>query len=182
METRYSRAQKDEALEALRKQLENGVVLYGEMQELSKRLNIPSHTLHAWKTSLKRKLVNSGEIQPEASGFSSKDKFQAVLDTYSMSELELGEYLRKHGILKEELVAWKMAMEDGFNKSTKTDAEFRRELANEKASVKRLEKELKRKTEALAETAALLVLQKKHKRSGGSPGTTNSLLRSPKSS
>ncbi len=54
-------------------------------------------------------------------------------------------------------------MEDGFNKSTKTNAEFRRELANEKASVKRFEKELRLKTGALAETAALLVFQKKHK-------------------
>ncbi len=61
-------------------------------------------------------------------------------------------------------------MEDGFNKSTKTNAELRRELANEKASVNRLEKELRRKTEALAETAALLVLQKKAQAIWGEPG------------
>ena len=52
-----------------------------------------------------------------------------------------------------------MAIEDGFIKSSKTDAVFCRELANEKASVKRLEKELRRKTDALAD--ALLILQKK---------------------
>ena len=134
------------------------------------------------KVAIKKKLAGDGEFQSGSFKFSSKDKVQAVVDTNSPFELELGEYLRKHGILKKELVAWKMAMEDGFNKSTKTNAEFRRELANEKASVKRFEKELRLKTEALAETAALLVRQKKYKQSGAIQRTTNPLLRWLKSS
>lgn len=107
MESSYSRAQRDEASEAFRKQLENGGALPGEMQELSKRLNIGVNTLYHWKTLLKKKLVASGEIQPDTSSSSSMDKFQAVFDTHLMSELELGEYLRKHGILREELDSWR---------------------------------------------------------------------------
>ena len=90
METRYSRAQKDEALEAFRKQIENGSVMSGEIQELSRRLNIPATTLYGWKVDFKKKLVREGSLQVETSKFSSNDKFQAVLDTSSMSELELG--------------------------------------------------------------------------------------------
>ncbi len=44
METRYSRAQKEEALETFRKQIANGSVMSGEIQELSRRLNIPTTT------------------------------------------------------------------------------------------------------------------------------------------
>jgi hypothetical protein len=54
METHYSRAQKDEALEAFRKQIENGSVMPGEIQELSKRLNIPVTTLFGWKVDFKK--------------------------------------------------------------------------------------------------------------------------------
>ncbi len=57
------------------------------------------------KVAIKKKLAGDGEFQSESFKFSSKDKVQAVVDTNSPFELELGEYLRKHGILKEEVVA-----------------------------------------------------------------------------
>ncbi len=161
METRYLRAQKDEALEVFRKQLEKGSVMSGEIQELSKKLNIPTATLYGWKVELKKKLLREGNLQLETSGFSSKDKFQAVVDTNSMSELEVGEYLRKHGILKEELRFWKESLENAFNgKFPNSDPEISKKLADEKALNKKLERELRYKEKALAETAALLVLQK----------------------
>ena len=170
METRYSRAQKDEALEAFRKQLENGASASGEMQELSKRLNIGVETLYAWKVAFKKKLVGDGEFQRESSKFSSKDKFQVVLDTNSLSELELGEYLRKHGILREELDSWRTTLQEAFNKSSSIDSELNKQLAREKSSNRELEKDLRRKERALAETAALLVLQKKVQAIWGEPG------------
>lgn len=170
MESSYSRAQKDEALEAFRKQLENGAVVSGEMQELSKRLNIGVSTLYAWKVAFKKKLMSSGEFQPEASKFSSNDKFQAVVDTNSLSELELGEYLRTHGILRDELESWRTTLHEAFNKSSSIASELSKELAKEKSAYKELQKELRRKERALAETAALLVLQKKAQAIWGEPG------------
>ena len=161
METRYSRAQKDEALEAFRKQLDNGSVSPGEIQQLSKRLNIPATTLYGWKTEFKKKLIRNATLHQETSKFSSKDKFQAVVDTYSMSELEVGEYLRKHGIASQELAFWKKSMENSFNSTSKLDPGISKELAKQNAAVKKLEKELRYKEKALAEMAALAVLQKK---------------------
>ncbi len=133
----------------------------GEIQELSRRLNIPTTTLYGWKVDFKKKLLREGSLQVETSKFSSNDKFQAVLDTSSMSELEVGEYLRQHGILKEELALWKKSMINAFNKSPVVDPGVSKELAKQNTTVKRLEKELRYKEKALAETAALLVLQKK---------------------
>ncbi len=162
METRYSRAQKEQAFEAFKKQLENGSVASGQMQELSKKLNIPINTLYGWKVDFKKKLVKNGDLNPKTSKFSPQDKFQVIVDTNSMSELEVGEYLRKHGILKEELNFWKKQMEDAFNNAPRIDPNvIGKELANSKANEKRLEKELRYKEKALAEAAALLVLQKK---------------------
>ena len=170
METRYSRAQKDEALEAFRKQLANGSVVSGEMQELSKRLNIPATTLYGWKVDFKKKLINDGNFNPETSKFTAKDKFQAIVDTNSMSELEIGEYLRQHGILKEELNSWKISIENAFNKVSNIDPRVSKELATVKANEKRLEKELRYKEKALAEAAALLILEKKAQAIWGEPG------------
>ena len=161
METRYTRAQKEQAIEAFRKQFERGSVLSGEMQELSALLNIPTTTLYGWKVDLKKKLIRDGSFNLKTSKFSVNDKLQAILDTNSMSELEIGEYLRKHGILKEELISWKKILDSSFNKSTDSDVKYRQELAKQNTTVKKLERELARKEKALAELAALAVLQKK---------------------
>ena len=60
MESRNSRTQKDEALEAFKKQLDSPAVSPGKMQELSKKLNIGVETLYAWKVAFKKKLIGNG--------------------------------------------------------------------------------------------------------------------------
>jgi len=70
MEAQYSRVQKEEALEALRKQLETGSVAPGEIRELSNRLNIPIPALYVWKSDLKKKIINNGILYPESFRFS----------------------------------------------------------------------------------------------------------------
>jgi hypothetical protein len=72
---------KKEAFEAFRKQLENGAACSGEMQELSKRLNVPVATLYVWKVDFKKKLIRSGELNPSTSKMNPRDKFQAVLES-----------------------------------------------------------------------------------------------------
>ena len=124
MEARYSRAQKEEASEAFRKQLENGDLLPGEMQALSRKLNISVTTLYGWKVELKKKLVGQGELANASSNLSSSDKFQVVSDVGTMSELEIGEYLRKRGISKEELVSWEKTVETSFDRTKKHDTEL----------------------------------------------------------
>ena len=158
MTTTYSKDQKDQALDVLRKQLESGErAAFGDVQEISRKLNIPTQTLYTWKANLKKSL-NGSCIKA--------DKLQVIMETSSMNELELGEYLRRNGILKEELESWSETAKNSLSENKVQSSE----LAALKKENKELQKELRRKEKALAETAALLVLSKKAQAIWGEPG------------
>ena len=78
-----------------------------------------------------------------------------------MSEVELGEYLRSNGIMREDLDSWRKVCEQGNEAQAERARLQMSELAKEKAKVKALSAELQRKEKVLAEAAALLVLSKK---------------------
>jgi transposase len=84
------------------------------------------------------------------------EKLQLVIKYFSLSEDEKGKFLRENGLHSDHLDQWRKTMEAGFNVKSKTP-----ELAEEKNKVKLLEREIRRKDKALAEAAALLILQKK---------------------
>jgi transposase-like protein len=77
-----------------------------------------------------------------------------VLDADGLTDQQLGELLRRRGVHREQLDAWR-AQAEGFGEPTAS----RRSPAG--ARIRALEREVARKDKALAETAALLVLQKK---------------------
>ena len=77
-----------------------------------------------------------------------------------MGELELGEYLRRNAIKKEDLDLWRRASGGGNDPKAAADSGYRSQLASERSRARTLERELKRKEQALAEAAALLVLTK----------------------
>jgi len=85
------------------------------------------------------------------------DKLQITMETSSMNELELGEYLRTNGIFKEELDSWIKTARRSFNKTPVSSLY----TAHKEKELKKLQAELARKEKALAETAALLILSKK---------------------
>ncbi|MBU8923084.1 MAG: transposase [Bacteroidales bacterium] len=85
--------------------------------------------------------------------WSAEEKLTAVLEAATLSEEELGAFLRSRGLHEAQLQQWRDQMLVGLEPKTVKRAETKRILA--------LEKELRRKEKALAETAALLVLKKK---------------------
>ena len=87
-----------------------------------------------------------------------------------MSEAEKSEYCRKHGIYPVQLKDWKKDCISGCRNAPdkKYIKEAKEREQKYKKKTRELEKELKRKEKALAETAALLVLKKKSRISGGS--------------
>lgn len=88
--------------------------------------------------------------------WTAEEKLTAVVETSSMSEEELGPFLREKGLREAHLQQWREAILAGLEKkrgSSRHTAEARR--------IRELERELTRKEKALAETAALLVLKKK---------------------
>ena len=95
------------------------------------------------------------------SKWSSEDKFHIVLETASMNENELGEYCRNKGIFLEELKTWKIQCLSANTEVQEDTSKFKELYLKDQAKIKELEKDLRRKEKALAETAALLVLRKK---------------------
>ncbi|OPZ21962.1 MAG: hypothetical protein BWZ03_00773 [bacterium ADurb.BinA186] len=100
-----------------------------------------------------------GEKNPE--GWSTQNKFAAVIETSSMNEAELAEYCRKRGIYPSQVKAWRSACENANDWDNTTQKKLRESVKDEQKQVKKLERELVRKDKALAEAAALLVLTKK---------------------
>ena len=77
---------------------------------------------------------------------------QAVLEASGLKDEELGTFLRRKGLHEAILAEWKAAALEALAPQKKTGDSRR---------VRELEKQLRRKDKALAEAAALLVLQKK---------------------
>ncbi len=92
--------------------------------------------------------------------WSAEEKLAAVVQARGFSASALGEFLRREGLHEEQLRQWQQSVEAGALDSLRG---ARRPKANsaETKRIKELERELRRKEKALAETAALLVLRKK---------------------
>lgn len=127
--------------------------------QLVRETGIPRDTLYGWR----RQAVGQGAVASAAAPplgiWSSEEKFSAVVETASLNELELGEYCRRRGIFPEQLGAWREACCQA-NAALPSKAQ-QAELRAEREQVQQLTRELAYKDRALAEAAALLVLQKK---------------------
>ena len=132
------------------------------VSELVEATGITDVTLYTWRKQARA----AGAVVPgdgkQADQWSSQDKFRVVLESAGLNEAELSEYCRRKGLYVEQIKAWRTACEqaNGPIRPPKTRHERDEEKASKKR-IKQLERELRRKEAALAETAALLVLRKK---------------------
>ena len=131
------------------------------IRQLSQAEGISEATLHKWRAEARGK----GQLLPDADagpeGWSSRDKFAAVLETAALNEADLAEYCRQRGLYPAQITAWRSACEQANDWDRASTARLGQATKNEKKRIKDLERELARKDRALAETAALLVLRKK---------------------
>lgn len=86
----------------------------------------------------------------------SQDKLAVVIETASLNAAELSEYCRSKGLFPEQIERWKQACVQGLG-APKPESDSK----ETRKKVLKLEKEILRKDKALAEAAALLILQKK---------------------
>ena len=87
------------------------------------------------------------------------DKVRIVLEATRLSGEERGAFLRREGVHEAELAQWREAVTEALQGAP--SPAVRRERAADKRQLKKLQREIVRKDKALAEAAALLVLQKK---------------------
>ena len=131
------------------------------IRQLAQEEGISEATLHKWRSEAR----NNGHLLPDADagpeGWSSRDKFAAVLETAALNEADLAEYCRQRGLYSAQITAWRTACEQANDWDRASAARLGQATKEEKKRVKDLERDLARKEKALAEAAALLILRKK---------------------
>jgi len=124
---------------------------------LSDEVGVPQPTLSKWvrdagKVGGMGKTNHTGKRPQD---WTAEAKLAAVMEAESLPEDDLGAFLRRCGLHRTHLTQWREIIVAGLaaRRSKRPSAEARR--------IRELERELRRKDKALAETAALLVLKKK---------------------
>lgn len=95
-----------------------------------------------------------------AGKWSIEDKFHIVVETSPLTEQELSAYCHRKGLFVKDVKVWREQCIRTNASNPKDPEKLEEDLKEEKQKTKSLEKELCIKEKALAETAALLVLQK----------------------
>lgn len=130
------------------------------LRQVANEIGTAPSTIFNWR----KQLEDEGLLMPnedKSIEYSADQIFTFVLETAVLSEYELVEYCRKHGLYLDQIKGWKKTcISANVSDSTKR-AQFMKESRVDKKRIKELEKELQRKDKALAETAALLVLREK---------------------
>ena len=152
--TRYSEDFKEQALSKVYSR--NGQ----SIQSIANALNISLQTLTNWMK--KNDLDNPNTKQPKSKrpqDWATAERLAALLETYGLTGDALNAWCRERGVFVHQLENWKTDFcRHGVSDESREGA---RTLHALKAENQRLECELLRKDKALAEAAALLVLQKK---------------------
>lgn len=165
MRARFNQSFKLQAVEKALSR-EEGISL----AEMAKSLGVGNSTLNKWIYKSRNQTldwVSNGNvstvrgmvIEKRPQDWTDIEKLNMVIRCGSMSEVELNQHCREQGLYAHHIKQWKDELASGVmtNKQATNAAENRR-LKNEN---KALKKELQRKEKALAEAAALLILQKK---------------------
>jgi len=133
---------------------------------LEQEVGVPQPTLSRWLRetatfAAMEKKDKQKDKQPaaparRAQDWTPEEKLRAVVDTLGLEGEALGEYLRRHGLHRGQLEQWREGAKAGLGRSAPTP-----KAKGDAKRIRELERELRRKEKALAETAALLVLRKK---------------------
>ena len=127
--------------------------------DIVKETGVPKDTLYDWRARYRNKQGLSPSSCKSSNQYSADDKLAVIIETATLNETELSEYCRCKGLYPVQIKSWKASMVQGLmSEPSKVDREQNQKQVK---TIQRLEKDLARKEKALAEVAALLVLQKK---------------------
>ena len=130
------------------------------LSELARQESIPTSTLYNWLKQVNL-VGNAMSKKRNSDNWSAETKLVTVIETASLSEIELSAYCREKGLYPEQLKQWKSEYLQSFDQSKAQAQALRKELQATRQENKTLQREIRRKEKALAEAAALLMLRKK---------------------
>ena len=136
---------------------------------LAQEVGVGQPLLSRW---LRESRTVEGMSSSKKKKWTGAEKLRVVITARGLSETELGALLRREGVHEAELTAWQAAAEAALN-----DAGRRAPRSADAQRIHELDRELRRKDAALAETAALLVLKKKVQAIWGDADDTTDLRR-----
>ena len=142
---------------------------------LSRKVGVPQATLSRWLREAgrvggmneKREESPPGaRVSKRPEDWTAEEKLKVVAEAVGLDDTELGVLLRREGLHEAQLEAWRKALLGSLDKPGRKGPS----VTQERRQIRKLERELKRKDKALAETAALLVLQGKARALWGDEG------------
>ncbi len=132
------------------------------VRDVADELNMSAGTLRKWWGRSNRSApaaMPAAELPGElpADAWSADQRLLALHETHGLADADLHAWCREKGLFEHQLVAWREA----FCAVAPESRESKLALRELQARHEGLQRELRRKEKALAEAAALLVLQKK---------------------
>jgi transposase len=130
------------------------------VKSVAEELDVNLWTLKNWMKAYKEvSLSKNGVSTRRPKDWSLAERLQMLLESHGLEEEALNAFCRERGVFRHHLGQWREAFETGTTQGLQAN---RSELRDLKEANKGLKSELNRKEKALAEAAALLVLQKKY--------------------
>ncbi len=154
---RYSTEFKEQALSKARQRGSR------TLTSVANELNVSLGSLKGWLKASNQKASGSASLaslpsDTAAQHWSAAQRLQALLESHALLGPDLHAWCREKGLFEHQLKQWREA----FCSTTEREPrESKPELRELKVKNEQLQRDLRRKDRALAETAALLVLQKK---------------------
>ena len=133
------------------------------VQDVANDLNMSVGTLRKWISKSNQKAAgntHSAQLPKNlpAPSWAPAQRLQALLETHAMAPAQLSAWCREKGLFEHQLQNWREAF---CTAGTSESRESKAALRELQVKHEGLQRELRRKEKALAEAAALLVLQKK---------------------
>lgn len=122
-------------------------------QAVAREIGVGVDTLERWRSESLSKPTKEKVWTAAA-------RFEAVITTAAMDEATRSAWCRQNGVYPQQLQQWKASAVQSLAAPEEARASPS-QTKQDKRRIKELEREVRRKDKALAETAALLVLSKK---------------------
>lgn len=145
---KYSQERRELALQRVALRTDSQTI-----ESIAALVDVNVGTLKSWMKAAKKQSANVGLNKP-SSAYTPPQQLDALLETSKLSNVEVSAWCREKGLFPHDLSAWRHSLTAPRSDESAQLREVRRERD-------KFRLDLERKNKALAETAALLVLQKK---------------------
>jgi len=123
------------------------------LEAVAREIGLGTTTLERWRAEALAKPVGQRTWTAAA-------RLEAVITTAALDEAGRSAWCREHGVYPQQLQQWRDNAVEALAEPEQARASPQ-QTKHDRRRIKELERELRRKDKALAETAALLVLSKK---------------------